>query len=493
MLVYLDPTRYGRGCLWRVMLCLMFFAPAVLAADVCELGTGLDKVNLTSFTEYLPDPAFNLRIDEIQKPLYAVKFKPVETKTILLGVVDTQCWYRFTLHNTLLTPQTFLVEIDNPRLQDLAFYTPNAVGSFSQRNGGAFVTRSDDNTLLGQTVFSVQLDPGKAATCFLRARHKGSFRFGLNLWTPRAFVEHRVITLIFQSLLYGMLFVLILYSILLFSATREGSYLYNAFFAGSLLFLEMALRGFGAQYLWPDNPIWADRSILVSEGIAVACAAAFTRVLLQTRKTIPWLDLVFFGTVLGGTILAVVGLTDWMWTNWFAHVLGSVTPALMLGSGCWYWYRGHPGAPFFVLAWSASFMSAIVYMLMSMALLPQTVWTEHSMDFGIALGPVFFSLALADRFRNIEKIHRTELEGKVIERTSELRQALDNVKTLRGLIPICCNCKKIRDDKGYWEQIDVYMKDHMEGDFSHGICPTCAHALYGTLYRKPESQEPSSS
>jgi len=66
-----------------------------------------------------------------------------------------------------------------------------------------------------------------------------------------------------------------------------------------------------------------------------------------------------------------------------------------------------------------------------------------------------------------------------LQQTNEaLKGALDEIKTLRGIIPICSNCKKIRDDKGYWEQIEAYISDHSEAQFSHGICPDCAQELY---------------
>jgi PleD family two-component response regulator len=71
----------------------------------------------------------------------------------------------------------------------------------------------------------------------------------------------------------------------------------------------------------------------------------------------------------------------------------------------------------------------------------------------------------------------TELE----ERNRQLQQALDEIKTLRGIIPICANCKNIRDDKGYWHQIEVYVRDHSDADFSHGICQECAKKLYPDL------------
>jgi DNA-binding response OmpR family regulator len=57
---------------------------------------------------------------------------------------------------------------------------------------------------------------------------------------------------------------------------------------------------------------------------------------------------------------------------------------------------------------------------------------------------------------------------------SRLEEALAEIKTLKGCIPICASCKKIRDDKGYWEQLEAYIGKHTDAVFSHGLCPTCA-------------------
>ena len=70
----------------------------------------------------------------------------------------------------------------------------------------------------------------------------------------------------------------------------------------------------------------------------------------------------------------------------------------------------------------------------------------------------------------------------------ELQLALANVKTLSGLLPICANCKKIRDDDGYWTMVEHYLSEHSDAEFSHGICPDCGKQLYGDLYvDEPES------
>ncbi len=69
---------------------------------------------------------------------------------------------------------------------------------------------------------------------------------------------------------------------------------------------------------------------------------------------------------------------------------------------------------------------------------------------------------------------------------TQLKQSRKEINTLRGFLPICANCKKIRDDQGYWTRIETYISLHSEAEFSHGICPECAFKLYG---RKVEPKE----
>ena len=71
----------------------------------------------------------------------------------------------------------------------------------------------------------------------------------------------------------------------------------------------------------------------------------------------------------------------------------------------------------------------------------------------------------------------------------ELQEALTNVKRLSGLLPICASCKKIRDDGGYWHQVEVYIHTHTEADFSHSICPDCTQKLYPMLRRYHMAEE----
>lgn len=73
------------------------------------------------------------------------------------------------------------------------------------------------------------------------------------------------------------------------------------------------------------------------------------------------------------------------------------------------------------------------------------------------------------------KLVQTEKDKMIVE----LQKALSEIKTLSGLLPICASCKKIRDDKGYWNKIEGYIQKHSDAQFSHGMCPECSDEIYG--------------
>ena len=91
-------------------------------------------------------------------------------------------------------------------------------------------------------------------------------------------------------------------------------------------------------------------------------------------------------------------------------------------------------------------------------------WSMSFVLFGTLLGVYYMKSKIANR-------EKTKLITK-------LSTSLAEIKTLSGLLPICSSCKKIRDDKGYWEEIECYITAHSEAGFSHGICPECTEKLY---------------
>lgn len=87
-----------------------------------------------------------------------------------------------------------------------------------------------------------------------------------------------------------------------------------------------------------------------------------------------------------------------------------------------------------------------------------------------------------------------QLQDELVRHVAQFEAALEQVKELQGLLPICSYCKRIRDDHNYWEQIDTYVAEHSKAEFSHGICPDCYEKIVkpelDKLFEKKEVQDP---
>jgi PAS domain S-box-containing protein len=101
---------------------------------------------------------------------------------------------------------------------------------------------------------------------------------------------------------------------------------------------------------------------------------------------------------------------------------------------------------------------------------------EQSLSTWQVAGERFFTSVI----RDISERKRIQKEREDL--IAKLQQALADIKTLSGLVPICASCKRIRDDKGFWNQLESYISKHSQAQFSHGICPECSRRLYPELY-----------
>jgi len=95
-----------------------------------------------------------------------------------------------------------------------------------------------------------------------------------------------------------------------------------------------------------------------------------------------------------------------------------------------------------------------------------------------------YSKTFEKLIKNFRDLIQSQLELLYIntilgEKNKSLSDYIDEIKTLRGIVPICTNCKKIRDDKGYWNEVEAYIQKYSDAEFSHSICPECSDELYG--------------
>ncbi|MEW6521242.1 MAG: hypothetical protein AB1461_17720 [Thermodesulfobacteriota bacterium] len=128
-----------------------------------------------------------------------------------------------------------------------------------------------------------------------------------------------------------------------------------------------------------------------------------------------------------------------------------------------------------------------ISVMMVLQYLPPLPPVQASIVDGVLLLFIMFPALYFFFFRPLDQHmkQRQQAEAEKDRLIEELHKAFSEVKTLRGIVPICASCKKIRDDKGFWQQVEVYVSAHSDALFSHGICPECVEKLYPN-FKSPE-------
>lgn len=176
-----------------------------------------------------------------------------------------------------------------------------------------------------------------------------------------------------------------------------------------------------------------------------------------------------------------------LWLRTYLTLLGVMgLDALLFTTGAF------AGRPVFAASFSGALISRLLLSLFAFPFLYLYLsWQRRVGGTELERRPVFAILGEIHRARaellsaRHEIAARLETERRHEHLIEELRQALAEVKTLRGFLPICASCKKVRDDAGYWQLIERYVEERSEATFSHGLCPDCARQLFPELAEPP--------
>lgn len=140
-----------------------------------------------------------------------------------------------------------------------------------------------------------------------------------------------------------------------------------------------------------------------------------------------------------------------------------------------------------ILVWTVSAR----YDIMERILRFSNAHEDWEIDEYIFLSIYFMFAMLVFALRRWLEVRKSERE---LEREAkELETALEQVKRLQGILPICASCKKVRDDKGYWQEVEAYITEHSEAQFSHGLCEACLERLYPEVSEDARQNHPDGS
>jgi diguanylate cyclase (GGDEF)-like protein len=395
----------------------------------------------------LEDPQHSLQIADVTQA--AARFRPAlppgGTGEVYLGYSRSAWWLALPLHPEAAAPRQWLLEIGYPSLDQVEVFTPRADGGYERQMAGDLQPFSSRPYPHRNLVFPLTLKPGQQQTIYLRVVSEGNLTIPATLWQPDALARADRINYTMLSLYYGMLLALGLYNLLLFLATRDNNFLIYVAFTVAMAVSQTSMNGFGNQFIWPEWPAWGN--VALPSGMAATgfFGAIFTRMFLDTRSASRLLDrcIVVLTILFALTALSPL-LIPYRFVAIIVSVLGMLFSVTAVSAGIYCMRRGHPGARYFMIAWSMLLTGAAVLAIRNLGWLPTTWLTLNAMQIGSALELLLLSFALADRInvirrekdlaneaalasnqRMVEALRQSELEleRRVAERTQALEGA----------------------------------------------------------------------
>ncbi|MGC8119229.1 sensor domain-containing diguanylate cyclase [Marinobacter sp. VGCF2001] len=412
-------------------------APSCPTLDASSPGARAAINHYICFYSARPgEPAHGARAPE-QLP-DDLSWKPAQGHDLVFSQTDSVYWIKLTASNPGDSPGLWYLKLHYPLLDEVTFWQKNS-GANSNYAGDAapslatgdlfpFKTRGIDYRYF---LLPVTLDAGESRSMIIRVHSSGALNVPLGLMTPAEVIaESNHLTLI-HGLFYGALLILAVFNLLLFSSTGTGYYFFNAFYITSMGMFLFAMGGFANQYFWPDSTALANQSIPLTLAVCSLAMALFGRSFLDVAQN----------TLSEKTLKALAGVSGGLLAMTF---LVPYTQAILINTGLALtvivtlqiiayarWRQGYQPAFWYLVAWIAMVVGALVYALAAFGYLGDFQAREVMMQAIVGVQVILLNYALVQRWRllnqrliSVEHDARTELERKVHERTAQLRNTM---------------------------------------------------------------------
>jgi len=420
-------------------------APLLVSSNV--LKSVADTINFSDVkrtllignsVKLLEDPTNKLTIKDV---MLSSDFKTSEQDVPNMGVTSSSIWVWFKVKNNS-SQNLLLIELANPIIDEVELYTVLDNGTYTIKKIGEYERFSLRDYNHPSYVFDLPVLKDKTVSCFLKLKSKEQIVVPIKLGSPNAILDSiREKDLLF-GVYAGIMLVMFFYNAFVYLSTRDRSYLYYIVYILFVGLTQSCFQGYTFQFLWPNSPWLADRSVVLLSAFVGISAAEFARLFLNTQKYLPGITKIlyfFYASYIICIVFAVAGkqiipLVD---------ITALLISFYLLGVAIMIARKGYRPAKFFLTAWVTFLIGVIVFALKNMGVLPYNNITIYTMPAGSAIEAILLSIALADRI-NILKKEKEEsqsvmvlalqeneklikeqnivLEQKVNERTGELKE-----------------------------------------------------------------------
>jgi two-component system, sensor histidine kinase LadS len=434
-----------------ILIVLFLMVQNSFAAEVLIIDKeDQDFIPLGKNFDIIADKNNQYGIKEITSPEFSARFDTSKIKLHDENVYTTY-WYRFSIKSLLGEGRQLIFELQNFQLDHIKLYIPDKSGNYHEYESGDIFPfsfkRVDHKNFL---FFLPRIDTAQVITCYLRieVNHRIVNRARTVIRSEEKFISYALKEYYFLGIFYGVLFIMLIYNFILYITIKSSSYIYYVLYILSVAFYSLSWNGLGFQYLWPDFPLFNYYALPVASYSLVLWASLYAKSFLLTSERAKILDKLFIAVILLRTIIFLAGIII---SRSFLYLYLIDMIPLLLGfvAGIISLINNFRPARYFIVAYSSLFIGFGVLTLLQQGVFTPNVFTVYSLELGVVIELTFFSVALADRYKLLklseanalelvilqlqeneklkDKVNK-ELEAKVEERTTELKEANDMLK-----------------------------------------------------------------
>lgn len=415
-----------------VLLVLLCPWPAAQAQPALELVAGVTQTSLAEYTQYRHDANASDDTASAFGRLAAGEFAPLPDGKHEFGFQEGAFWFHVAIVNRNADEQRWLL-VQRYALSDfIDVYLKYPDGRIVHQAGGDTLPFEARSIHYRHPNFWLDLPADERVDLLVRVQSQSSMQVPLDLYTPTAFIDLSRDAQLAIGIYYGILTALFFYNLVLWLTLRDPSYFWYLFHISAFGMVLFTLNGLGFEYLWPNSPWLADKSVPLSICLALIGMLQFARTFLELPErwrqgNIGTLALIAFFALLAAASLELP----------YRVSIQIATKAVLFGVA---WIaivtvvvlrRGYASAWLFLVAWALFLLGTTTFTLVAFGILPKTFYTEYGVQMGSALEMLLLSIALGRRYSSLRNENERivseanlRLERKVAQRTQELRGTL---------------------------------------------------------------------
>ena len=402
------------------LFALIYTVPYTLKAQKERVfNYSADNLQIGSGILVLRDDSSRLLLKDV---MHNSHFMPLSQKTINFGISKSSYWLRFRVRNSS-EEEKLLLNILQPNLDKVELYIADSNGNYTTQAEGTTLPLRERYYQHQNFILDLPIPPDKEKTIYIRVKSTTPLILPMQIDSVQNVFEQLVHSDMFFSLLFGIVFCMFFYNIIIYRTVRDSLYLYCAFHIFTLSLAQISLQGYGFRFLWPHNPWLAKNGFILSGNLSNVAIALFAQQFLQTKKYLPKLNIGLYIGMIPFIVSLLLLPFNLMQISFLIMQTGTLITAFYPPLLALLTYRkGYRPAKYYLFAWFSLSLGAAILVCKDLGILPVNTFTIDAVQIGFAIEVILLAFALADKIN----IYKREKESSQME-TLEILQKHDNL------------------------------------------------------------------